>query len=106
MWSSSDAPGGSWAWRPARPRRVRWWLRTGALLALIGAVRLARATRARWEPVSLVVGVALAVIGFAVPPAFMAFLLGVVILVIALLRGVATKGRSTGQAADCWQWPG
>ena len=100
MWSSSGAPGGSWAWRPARPQRVRWWLRVGALLAVIGAVRLARATRARWEPISLSVGIALAVIGFAVPAALVAFPLGVAVLVIALLRGVATKGR----AADCSQW--
>jgi hypothetical protein len=104
VWTSSGAPGGSWAWRPARPRRIRWWLRTSALLAVMGVVRLARVTRARWEPISLGVGVALAVIGFAVPAAFVAFLLGIVILVVALLRGVATKGRSTARAADCWQW--
>jgi hypothetical protein len=106
VWSSSGAPGGSWAWRPARPQRMRWWLRVGAVLAVIGAVRLARATRARWEPISLSVGIALAVIGFAVPAAFVAFPLGVAVLVIALLRGIATKGRSAGQAADCWQWHG
>jgi hypothetical protein len=106
VWSSSDAPGGSWAWRPARPQRMRWWLRVGAVLAVIGAVRLARAMRARWEPISLSIGIALAVIGFAVPAAFVAFPLGVAVLVIALLRGIATKGRSAGQAADCWQWHG
>ena len=53
IWSSSGVPdGGSWAWRPARPRRIRWWLRTGTLLALIAVVRLARTARTRWEPVS------------------------------------------------------
>ena len=102
MWSSSGAPGESWAWRPARPRRIRWWLRTSALLAVIGVVRLARAVRARWEPVSLGIGAALAVIGFAVPAASVAFLLGIMVLVVALLKGVATKG----QAADCSQWRG
>jgi hypothetical protein len=91
--SSSGTPGGSWAWRPARPRRIRWWFRTFTLLALLGVVRVARATRARWEPVSLGIGTVLAVIGFAVPAAFVAFLLGITILVIALLKGVATKGR-------------
>lgn len=106
VWSSSGPPGRSWAWRPARPRRVRWWLRTSALLAVIGVLRLVRTTRARWEPVSLGVGIALAVIGFAVPAAFMAFVAGILVLVVALLRGVATNGRSAGQAADCWQWPG
>ncbi len=106
MWSSSGAPGGSWAWRPARPRRIRWWLRTSALLAVIGVVRLARATRVRWEPVSLGVGVVLAVIGFALPAASVAFLLGMLVLVVTLMKGIATKGRTAGQAADCWQWRG
>jgi len=105
VWSSSAVPGGgSWAWRPARPRRIRWWLRTGTLLAAIGVVRLARAVRARWEPVFLGVGVLLMVIGFALPPASVAFFLGILVLVVTLLRGIATKGRATGQAADCWQW--
>ena len=107
IWSSSGVPGdGSWAWRPARPRRIRWWLRTGALLALVGVVRLARTVRIRWEPVSLVAGVTLTVIGFEVPAASVAFPLGLLVLVVALLRGIATKGRAAAQAADCWQWRG
>jgi hypothetical protein len=106
VWSSSDVAGRSWAWRPARPRRIRWWLRTGALLAVIGVVRLARATRARWEPVSLGVGALLMVIGFVWPAAYVAFCLGMLVLLVTLLRGVAIKGRSAGQAADCWQWRG
>jgi uncharacterized membrane protein YdcZ (DUF606 family) len=106
VWSSSDVPGRSWAWRPARPRRIRWWLRTGALLAVIGVVRLARATRARWEPVFLGVGALLTVIGFVLPAAYVAFVVGMLVLLITLLRGVAIKGRSAGQAADCWQWRG
>jgi hypothetical protein len=106
LWSSSSAPGGSWAWRPARSRWIRWWLRTGTLLALIGVMRLARTMRARWEPVSLVAGAGLTVFGFMVPAAFVAYLLGLLVLVVALLKGVATKGRAAGQAADCWQWHG
>ena len=88
--------GGSWAWRPARRRRIRWWLRTGTLLALIGVVRLARTARTRWEPVCLVTGALLMVIGFAVPAAFVAFLPGVLVLIVALLKGIASKGRSVG----------
>jgi hypothetical protein len=107
IWSSSGVPDtGSWAWRPARPRRIRWWLRTGTMLALIGLVRLARTTRTRWEPVSLVAGAALMVIGFELPAASVAFLLGIGVLVVTLLRAIATKGRGAGQAADCWQWRG
>jgi len=69
-------------------------------------MRLARATRARWEPVSLGVGTVLAVIGFLLPAAFVAFLLGLLILVAALLKGIAVKGRGAGPAADCWDWRG
>jgi hypothetical protein len=107
IWSSSGGPdGGSWAWRPARARRIRWWLRTGTLLALMGVVRLARTARIRWEPVFLGVGVTLVVIGFALPAAWLAFLFGLLVLVVTLLKGIATKGRRADQAADCWQWRG
>jgi hypothetical protein len=105
IWSSSGGPDGrSWAWRPARPRRFRWWLRTSTLLALVGLVRLARSTRARWEPLSLATGAALMVIGFEVPAAAVAFMVGIGVLVVTLLWATATKGRRAGRAADCWQW--
>ena len=106
VWSSSARPGGSWAWRPTRSRRIRWWLRTSALLAVLGVMRLARAARIRWEPVFLGVGAVLTVVGFEVPAASVTFLLGLLILVVTLVKGIAAKGRSAGQAADCWQWHG
>jgi hypothetical protein len=56
--------------------------------------------------VSLGVGTVLAVIGFLLPAAFVAFLLGLLILVAALLKGIAVKGRGAGPAADCWDWRG
>jgi hypothetical protein len=105
IWSSSGVPESrSWAWRPARPGRIRWWLRVGALLTVIGLRWVARSARARWEPVFLGIGTALMIIGFALPSAFVAFLLGMLVLVITLLKGIARKGRPAGQAADCWQW--
>ena len=33
-------------------------------------------------------------------------LLGMLVLVITLLKAISSKGRSVGQAADCWQWRG
>jgi hypothetical protein len=106
IWSSSGIPGPSRATRPSRARRIRWWVRTGTLLALIGVVRLARVARARWEPVFLGVGATLMIIGFELPAAFVAFPLGMLVLVVTLLKGIAAKGRPAGQAADCWQWRG
>jgi len=98
--------GGSWAWRPSRRRRARWWLRTGMLLAVIGLRRVVCATRTRWEPVCLAVGAGLMVTGFEVPAAAVAFLIGLGIMVVALVRGIAVKGRAAAQAADYWQWHG
>ena len=67
VWSSStgpaDRPGDRRRTRLARGRRIYRRLRTGALLAIIGAVRLARITRARQGEAFLVVGTVLTVLG-------------------------------------------
>ena len=55
---------------------------------------------------SLAVGATLTGIGFALPAAAVAYLLGMLILIVALITGIAAKGRAAGQAADCWQWRG
>jgi hypothetical protein len=55
IWSSSASPSGRYArpplGQPTRTPRVRRWIRTGALLSVIGLKRLARAVRTRWWPV-------------------------------------------------------
>src|SRR5690348_17871131 len=56
----STLAGESRARRPVRPRRLRWWLRTGALLSVIGIRRLART---RWQPIFLGTGALVFVIG-------------------------------------------
>lgn len=105
IWSSSGILASThWDRRPARPRRIRWWLRTCAFLAVIGLRRVARGTRARWEPLFLGAGAALMIIGFEVPSAFVAYLVGMLVLMVTLLKGIRSKGRTVGQAADCWQW--
>ena len=68
------------------------------LLALIGLMRLARATRTRWEPVSLVAGATLTVIGFELPAASVAFLLGILVLVVTLLKGSRPSLRLPAEA--------
>ena len=79
--------------RFARGGRIRWWLRTGTLLAVIGVMRLARIMRARWEPALLLTGTLLAVIGVMLPNA-VALLSGVPILFFALLKGLTARDAS------------
>ena len=66
VWSSSAGPAGRYGalrfTRPGPDRRIRRSIRTGALLTVIGLVRLARAMRARWRP--LLSGTVLTVAGF------------------------------------------
>jgi hypothetical protein len=90
VWSPSGGPADRYGvpavTRLARPRRIRWWFRTGALLAVIGITRLARTMRARWGSVFLVIGVPLVIVGVMLPSGA-AFVSGLLALLVALLRG-------------------
>ena len=54
VWSpsvgSADRYGATRFTRLARTRRIHRWIHTGALLMIIGLMRLARAARPRWRP--------------------------------------------------------
>ena len=82
--------------RPARIRRIRWWFRTGALLAILGALRLARTARVRWEPVLLLAGALITAAGFAIPAVGWAFFLGLLALIVTLLTGISGQQRRRG----------
>jgi len=96
VWSSSadpsSRPGRRGGTRPAHARRIRWWLRTGALLTVLGVFRLARAARTRWEPVSLLAGAMLALAGIMLSAAG-AFFAGLFVLIVALLKGIREQRR-------------
>ena len=91
VWQSPARPAGRYAaprfTRPARRRRFRW-IRTGALLAVIGLMRLARAVRTRRGARLLLTGSALMLTGTLLPYGLAS---GVTLLVgfLVLLRGVA-----------------
>ena len=70
----------------ARSTRIRWWLRTGVVLAVIGITRLARGMRARWRSVFSVTGAALIVVGVVLPSGA-ALVSGILVMLIALLKG-------------------
>ena len=65
VWRASRCPDergrGLWFTRPARSVRIRRRMRTGVLLAILGAMRLAAAARPRWR--SLLAGVVLTAAG-------------------------------------------
>jgi hypothetical protein len=68
VWSSAAVPARSGyraRTQPVRARRVRWWLRIGALLAVIGVMRLAQAVRARRRDALLAAATLLTVLGLA-----------------------------------------
>lgn len=88
VWSSSAGPAGRPGapgfTRHARTRRIRRWIRTGVLFAVIGLMCLARAVRARRGAGLLLAGAVLTVAGIIVPS-------GVIVIcgMLVLLRGAA-----------------
>ena len=62
VWRQSARSVGRYGAPPlTRRRRIRRWIRTGALLTVVGLMPLARAVRARWRP--LLAGGVLTVVG-------------------------------------------
>ena len=74
-----------------RRRRIRRWIRTGALLTVVGLMPLARAVRARWRPV--LAGAVLTVVGvvWLDGPGGMVLLPGLWLLVSAPLNPASPK---------------
>ncbi len=86
VWSQSAGPAARYGGlRLTRTRRIPRWIRTGALLAVIGLVGLGRGMRARWRP--LLPGVVLTVAGVIMRngPASVILLPGMLLLLHALL---------------------
>ena len=60
---------------------------------VLGALRLARTARVRWEPVSLLAGALIALTGFVLPGGGVVFMLGVLVLIVTLLKGISAQQR-------------
>jgi hypothetical protein len=94
----STLAGESRATRPVRSWRLRWWLRTGALLSVIGIRRLART---RWQPIFLVTGALVFVIGLMLRSS-VAFVSGM------LMMGSAASDTAlpdpTAARVHTWMW--
>jgi hypothetical protein len=88
VWSSYAGPdryGLPWFTQVARTRRIRRCIRTGALLTVIGLMRLARALQADWR---LMAGGVLTVAGVMLrsSPTSVVMIPGLLLLVVALRR--------------------
>jgi hypothetical protein len=100
--SDLTAPvGESRAARLVHPRRIRRSLRTCALLSVIGIRRFARTARTRWQPLFLVIGVLVLVIGLLLRSS-VAFVSGM------LVAGSAAPDMGlhspTAAAVRTWMW--
>jgi hypothetical protein len=95
IWSSSDRPAGRYGvprfTRLARIGRIRRCVRTGALLTVLGLMRLARAVRTRWRP--MLAGVVLTVAGIMLRSGAgsLVFFPGVLFLLSALVTPAAPR---------------
>ena len=103
VWSSSAGPPGvpvPRRIRRSRSRVLRRRIRTGALIASIGLVRLARVVRARPGLAFLLAGVVLSVTGNMLPSGAV-FIAGMLVLLrgAAVLLGVSEPRRPGGRQA-------
>jgi hypothetical protein len=89
--------GGLTRTRPTRIRRIRRRLHTGALLTVIGALRFARAIRARWEPLFLLAGVLLMAGGYILP-VIGVFFPGLLVVTVTLLKGNSDRWQGARPA--------
>jgi hypothetical protein len=93
--------------RPARRRRFRF-ARTGFLLAVIGAARLAQAARVHWRVSLALGGLALEIAGHSVlagPARGAADLLGLVLVLTAVLKSGRPAGdRRPALPQAAWHW--
>ena len=72
---------------------------------VLGVLWLARTARVRWEPVSLLAGALIAVTGFVLPAGGV-FMLGVLVLIVTLLKGISAQQRGRDPARLIAPGPG
>jgi hypothetical protein len=99
VWSSGRAAGQGVqeVRRSARGARIRWWLRTGVLLAIIGLMRLGRTARTYPRPAISLAGTMITVAGISLPSGAV-LISGFLVLFLALFMPPA---RAAAPAKLC-----
>lgn len=98
VWSSVGRYGAPRVRRPARPRRIRRWIRIGALFAVIALMRFPHAARTRWRPALLLTGGALIAAGIVLSTG-VTFLFGLLVLLSTLLIPADQPPAASGDPA-------
>jgi len=108
VWSSSSGRvarhGVRQMTRSARTRRIRWWLRTGALLTIIGLMRLARIARKYPRPALSLAGTATTVAGISLPSEAV-LISGFLVLLVALFLPDPASAPARPCSARLWSLP-
>lgn len=106
VWSSSGRYAHPAMTRRARPRRFRGPLRTVALLAVIGLIRLARVVRARWRLALGLSGAVLTATGVMLSSAAV-LVPGIVVLLVTRLlpSDPSTRFGCNAGWPRCWAEP-
>ena len=90
--------------RPVRAGRIRWWLRTGVLLAIIGLMRLARAARKYPRPALSLAGTAVTVAGISLPSGVV-LVSGILVLLVALFLPHPASAPAKPCCGRLWAMP-
>jgi hypothetical protein len=108
VWSSSPARAARHAareiTRPTRTGRIRWWLRTGALLTIIGLMGSARTARKYPRPALSLAGTAVTVVGISLPSEAV-LVSGFVILLVAMFLPGPASAPAKPCSARLWAHP-
>ncbi len=109
VWSSSSGRaarhGAQGTTRSARRGRIRWWLRTGALLTIIAVMRLARTAMKYPRPALSLAGTAITMAGISLPGKAV-LISGFLVCLLALFM---PSDRASAPARPCsgrlWSMP-
>ena len=91
--------------RSTRAGRIRWWVRTGVLLAIIGVLRVARTARTYPRPAISLAGTAVTVAGLTLP-SWAVLVAGFLVLCLAMfLPSDPAAGPAKPCSARLWAEP-